>query len=311
MQKTLLMLSAAFLAVFSLFGMRLPEPVSTTDARQVVRQELNFSHRLHIEENGLACDDCHESATASSTGADNLLPPMESCQTCHDIEDPETCATCHVDGDNPDIVPRIVDYSQKFSHALHDATGLSCETCHEDVALSEDSRLTLLPGMVSCTTCHEDAGARNECLTCHLPGENLKPASHVLGFQRAHGDLARTGAVDPGGMTCQTCHSNDFCQDCHEGENLDRTTHPLNFAFTHALEAQANKQNCITCHTEQQFCIDCHRDNFVLPHDHGPGWAIRPGGGRHKREALNDIASCMACHEDDADRVCQPCHGGR
>lgn len=308
MHKTLLMFSASFLAVFSLFGMRLPE--SQLAEEQGQRQELKFSHQLHVVENELGCEECHESAAESASGLDNLLPTMETCESCHDVEDDDQCGTCHLDPDNPDAVARIEAYSPKFAHAVHVAQDLACETCHVDAASAGVGVAVEIPSMPSCMTCHEERGAPEECAACHEEGADLKPANHTLAWRHTHGDLARSGAVTPAGMSCQTCHNDDFCQECHQGENLDRITHPLNFAFTHALEAQANAQTCSACHTDQQFCVECHNDNLVLPHTHTAGWVNSVNGGRHRLEAESDIASCMACHEDNAERICQPCHGG-
>ena len=83
---------------------------------------------------------------------------------------------------------------------------------------------------------------------------------------------------------------------------------PLNYQFTHALEAQGKESECSACHTERSFCIECHRDNNILPHNHTAGWINTIDGGRHKTEAEIDLESCMACHEQNADQICQPCH---
>jgi hypothetical protein len=160
--------------------------------------------------------------------------------------------------------------------------------------------------------CHEQKAAPKECLACHLEGESLIPASHNLDFEHNHSDLARN--EDPAILKdkkCSTCHSVNYCQDCHEGDNLDRTTHPLNYQFTHSLDAQLKKIECSSCHTDRLFCIECHRDNQIMPHNHSPGWVNRipDDGGRHKLEAQIDLESCMACHEQNAEQICQPCHG--
>ena len=76
-----------------------------------------------------------------------------------------------------------------------------------------------------------------------------------------------------------------------------------------SIQAQGKEKECAVCHTERQFCISCHRDNQLLPHNHVAGWALPNVGGRHKDEALNDIESCMACHEQNAEQICNKCHG--
>ena len=273
--------------------------------------ELIFSHQYHVDEEGLDCVDCHEGAEESDTGLDNLLPDMEVCADCHDVDDDDTCNNCHTDPDNPREIVRIDTYSQMFSHQRHVDGALTCEQCHAEVAQKTDVLPVILPTMVACLDCHESHGVDEECAVCHTPNDRLTPLNHAGDFLHAHSDLARSEAPMVAGKTCQTCHDEDYCQDCHEGENLDRLTHPLNYELTHALEAQANDKTCTTCHTDQMFCIDCHRDNLVLPHNHTAGWAIPIDGGRHRIEALNNIETCIACHEDNAERICQPCHGGQ
>ncbi len=145
-----------------------------------------------------------------------------------------------------------------------------------------------------------------------MPGDKLKPISHTPNFTHTHGDMARLNVREMNAdMDCATCHKPKFCQDCHEGDNLDRLTHPLNYEFTHSLDAQGKERECAVCHTERQFCVNCHIDNQVLPKNHTAGWVNRipNDGGRHRVEALNDIEACMACHQQNADQICQACHG--
>lgn len=274
------------------------------------KPELIFSHRYHLEEEALVCEDCHYEVGASEFGADNLLPEMDVCGDCHDIDDEDECGTCHSNIDDPQAVPRIDDYSPVFSHKLHVEAELECANCHESTLMADVAGGGMLPGMVQCLDCHDRHAVTSvECTLCHGPDEDLTPISHSPDFIRAHSDLARTGAPLDGDKTCQTCHDTNYCQDCHEGDNLDRFTHPLNYAFTHALDAQANERLCISCHTDRQECVECHNTNLVLPQSHVPGFVNPIDGGLHAMEAENDIESCMACHNSNAEVICQPCHG--
>ena len=164
--------------------------------------------------------------------------------------------------------------------------------------------------MSECMNCHSAKSASSECSACHLPEDDLKPASHTINFAHSHSDLAKNGADEMSSdMGCVDCHQQSFCQECHEGENLDETTHPLNYEFTHALESQGKEKDCSVCHQDRQFCSACHRDYQVYPHNHQQsGWTIAVGGGLHAIEASNDLESCISCHEQDAEETCQPCH---
>lgn len=274
--------------------------------------ELKFSHKMHVQENELECTTCHPKAETSATGMDNLMPAMNVCADCHDVQDSENCGTCHSDLENPRRVSRIDRYSQKFSHEKHLNTGLDCLACHAAVVSKETAAAIILPSMGECLQCHETRAVLTECSSCHLPEENLRPVSHTPNFLHNHSDLARNNMI-PGSrnLACTTCHKIDYCQTCHEGDNLDRQTHPLNFQFTHALEAQGKEKECGVCHTERSFCIDCHRENQLMPHNHVAGWVNRipNDGGRHRVEAMNDLEACMACHEQNAEETCNTCHG--
>lgn len=272
-------------------------------------RELKFSHKLHIEENEIECETCHEGALESKTGSDNLFPEMETCADCHDIEDDENCSLCHTDVDDPRAVPRVVDYSPKFSHEKHLQGGLECNSCHDDVNKKTENQPYHLPGMVDCMNCHLKQNVSNACSNCHLPGEKLVPASHAGDFIHNHSDMARnSSSVIMNRMNCNTCHSTDYCQECHQGDNLDRLTHPINFEFTHALAAQGKENDCSACHSDRQFCSECHIDKQVMPHNHTAGWAIPGAGGRHTLEAKADLENCITCHEHNAEQICQPCH---
>jgi len=263
---------------------------------------FEFPHAVHVEGEGLECADCHGAATESTTGADNLMPNRDMCLDCHDAEDLSDFAN----------MPQVTEYSVLFSHKLHAEAGQECADCHGMVAAKEEVLPLDLPGMVDCMDCHEQKLVVNTCESCHLPSEDLRPVTHTLDFIHNHAILARTSTIQKSsGMDCVSCHSQNFCQDCHEGENVDRLTHPLNYEFTHALDAANKMNNCSSCHTNRQFCIDCHRDNNVLPHNHGAGWVnnIPNNGGLHALEAINDLEACASCHESNAQTVCAPCHG--
>ena len=264
--------------------------------------KLGFSHKIHVTDQELACLDCHTSAENSESGTDNLMPEKSVCLDCHDNSDIEGL----------EAVVKIENYSPKFSHKLHLENDVKCENCHVNMGQKETSFPKALPTMNDCQSCHSSKLVATDCYSCHLEGENLKPVSHTLDFRHNHALLARLDAKEmTANMNCSSCHTTQFCQDCHEGENLDRLTHPLNYEFTHALDAMNKQNNCTTCHTDRQFCNDCHRENNVMPHNHTIGWVnnFPEDGGRHAVEARNDLDACASCHENNAQVICQPCHG--
>jgi len=273
---------------------------------------LKLSHKLHVVDQEIECKTCHQQVAESKLGTDDLLPTMEVCSGCHDVEDNENCGMCHTDTRNINRLPRIQDYNKKFSHSFHLAKDLQCKTCHQNVVNKTKVLPVILPKMQACLDCHSNRQVSVSCKTCHLPGEKLRPVSHGQDFIHNHGLIAALDGKDPiNAQNCTNCHKENYCQNCHEGDNIDYRIHPQNFSYTHALSSMLKERECATCHQDRSFCANCHLENHVLPHNHTAGWTntIPDDGGRHRLEAERDIEYCMTCHEQNADEICQKCHG--
>lgn len=258
-------------------------------------------HAIHQAEE-MDCDGCHETAATSTTGADNLLPAKAICADCHEVEEESECALCHSNPEAAQPLKPIVDRAGKFPHAMHMEADMTCTDCHGGVGGTEPA----IPEMELCRNCHETVSALQGCDTCHGPGENLNPESHVNGWSWYHGAEARLNEE-----SCATCHSQTDCQDCHNGDNVRPRSHRLNYAFNHALDARGNEFDCASCHGEPAFCRSCHVENHVMPSDHSRGdWMIPESGGRHAEEGRFDLESCIACHDTDVQTpFCADCHG--
>lgn len=267
---------------------------------------LIFSHKLHSETVGAACTDCHAAVSESALPADNLLPDMEVCYTCHDRE--AECSLCHSDPDNMVAEPRIADYIARFPHAKHINEKTKCETCHAGIAASEKVAEQHLPGMATCSGCHDDLAKPGYCYDCHAKGETLTPATHRLDWSRSHGVQMQADKEE-----CKLCHEENYCAVCHKRGNLDRRAHPLNFINNHGLLARGNKQECVACHEEADFCASCHRSQMVMPRSHASAaWATRRSGGAHARAARTQLEECIICHsEATSEPVCSQCHAGK
>lgn len=191
---------------------------------------------------------------------------------------------------------------QRSLHDLHvKGQGMGCKDCHVQGQL---------PKQEVCQNCHEASEVEKLFSTYVINVSQFgapKPEDHTQDYRRVHGAIS---ATDP--ANCSVCHEQRFCQDCHEGENIQGAIHPLNFRRTHAFEAAGHEQDCLVCHETREFCVDCHRQNLVLFHPLGPSWAKPEEGGAHKEEAEADLESCLDCHDlGNADPVCtRPgCHG--
>lgn len=328
---------------------------------------LRFSHRLHVGE--LECVECHRTIPKSLRSADVNLPTEATCFDCHDVDaaaadppgdPPATCETCHPgyipefpEGVAPSDThkakvhpPQVVlpPPNIKFNHKIHLDRGVSCATCHGDLARVDlATRENALPVMGTCLGCHDGKQAPNTCRTCHLTlpdgridtmaGDRpLAPAGWYYGD--AHDDRwlhdHRQVAVTNGAL-CASCHDPKECIDCHNGVSKPLKLHPNNWMLTHPIAARKNEPDCSSCHRAQTFCVSCHqqtkfawepggkgREDFEAKglRFHPEGWvqADWPSGdGRlsardpkhHGFQAQRNIRACTSCHTE---ATCLTCH---
>lgn len=313
MQKLLntLFILAGVLVLASLLGFhdataRKPWPmVGSAEARH-----LKFSHAFHLDEAGAACADCHEAASTSKSGEDDLLPTHAECAKCHSVDDQNQCSMCHLDA-NPVGSPRVSGYSAKFNHELHAGQAeLECNVCHQDLDGKLDAATAgHFPTMTACMQCHTDKLVANDCSRCHEPDDELRPRDHHNDWVRLHGMTAADGEDK-----CNQCHTATSiagdCQSCHAGDQIVHPhVHPRNYVFRHGQDAHLSDMRCATCHEQRDFCAECHTAMNVLPAGHyRPGW-LTATGGEHGQEAEFDLESCMSCHDRPHESpVCATCH---
>ena len=352
---------SALSVLFVSTGMRQPaEAVAAPSAgpgdRQSIQKSVRFSHANHVTERGIACADCHTAATESESSSDRLIPDHQSCETCHGDAIESDCAYCHT---NPDqIEPMVLPPVEViFSHKKHASTaGIACETCHggitdpdpADTATGGPPQMTAahMPSMPTCVDCHSAKQVSVNCETCHSNFTDLIPESHLVsGYGKEHRRPVRLGAMD---VSCGTCHTESFCQDCHTGDQLRgfggtrglmtvpgarqslrdspdelrlQAAHDLNYRFTHSIDARNRMIDCSGCHDRQTFCADCHQNGGIItegkikPQSHfEAGWIMigsGSGGGRHAQMGRRDIESCVSCHDvEGQDPACGLCHAG-
>ena len=264
------------------------------------KSDLVFSHKYHLTEAETECSDCHEKAETSTKGTDDLLPEMETCYGCHDEDDSE-CAQCHKQPDDPVLLPRIESYSVKFNHKKHMDESIACTVCHTGISSKDQVAFSMhLPEMDLCMTCHKTPSSIAGCYSCHQTTDNLKPVDHATGWDKNHGLSGEAGSEN-----CMSCHTENYCLSCHQGENLQSEAHPPEFILTHSLSYLVRESDCASCHESRQFCIDCHMyANTAIPADHQlPGWDAEG----HAESARMDYDRCAVCHEPGAS-LCLQCH---
>lgn len=284
-----------------------------------------------------ACADCHVPLAQSDLGRSRIaglaLPPshdrdaflleghgseaergLGTCTVCHTQE---SCTSCHVDGTSvasiralPTAPPQMTLPTYEARYPVppsHRAAGF-LERHGRELAVAECSACHT---QESCTTCHvepaPDAIARlASSARSRAPGATVSraaPPSHVRPFFAVeHGaDAAASGA------TCQACHAEAMCVDCHEAPQ-EASFHPPNFVLRHSSAAYGRQLECSSCHDAEAFCQSCHLQR-------GTGSVGRLGPGfhdgqplflfRHGQPARQSLESCVSCHTQ-AD--CLQCH---
>ena len=237
--------------------------------------------------------DCHETAeTADEPG----MPTKETCVDCHDSPEDEP-----VDAEI-DKLPSLEwktfspDPDVRFSHVRHIKKGYACETCHGEIAQSDEVTAEYAPGQETCIACHQKEGVSTDCVTCHYETRlEKRPETHTLSWAKMHGTTFREGGSFDHSSPCDRCHGEDACTKCHR-EQPPRDHNQTWRERTHGLLAGIERERCATCHTEDT-CIRCHLSGEVVPRSHRRGaW-----GGRRANH-------CVSCHEDPEVANCTICH---
>ncbi len=292
-----IIISTAALLSVVLFGVY-NSNINADDKVKNWESDLIFSHTKHVLENELDCETCHAGVSDSEAGTDDLLPKEETCIACHEKTD-ESCVMCHTNPKNPIIMPRVTDYSQKFSHKKHIDSGADCNFCHADIIKKTKVAKPDLPDMDACMTCHETPAETKECYICHDQNYNLVPTDHTELWLDNHSNF-----VEAEGNKCQTCHQEQYCIDCHSGENLFNNSHPPHFMSTHSMSYLMRESNCQSCHEGLESCRECHMEiNYIIPPDHLPSTWI----GEHIYSGKINADKCVVCHERNEPR-CMDCH---
>lgn len=170
----------------------------------------------------------------------------------------------------------------------------------------------------SCRSCH--IGALASPVVAQLPDIRQEGRGSPLIRSIAAGDSSRVVRVHPpnfvsshattagsGRLTCQRCHEQRFCSDCHDGSGRYRF-HQVNYVSRHAADAYSRDRNCTSCHNTETFCRTCHLGNGIASrggvrgtaHNGQPMWLLQ-----HGQAARQGLEGCTSCHQQ---RDCLRCH---
>ncbi len=163
---------------------------------QATGKSVVFSHKAHVEDFGLACDECHTAIFKPKTGSAkeegdftmNSLYAGKYCGVCHDgdrafaSDDFTQCERCHsgnppklgkgkLTGPKAPISLGSGDNVAVFKHAAH--ASVACIDCHAALfPMKADKTVTSMDEInqkKSCGTCHNGQKAfdASECGKCH------------------------------------------------------------------------------------------------------------------------------------------------
>ncbi|GAB4256005.1 MAG: cytochrome c3 family protein [Deferrisomatales bacterium] len=147
--------------------------------RAAITQPVAFNHKLHVEDNGLECVECHVYVRSQPFAG---LPGVEKCLECH--EEPQTDSaeeekirqTAEQGGELQ--WNRIYDVPDHvyYSHRRHVvAGGLECGECHGPIAESTSPPTRPLNEITMdfCIECHMERDVAmagdgpGDCFSCH------------------------------------------------------------------------------------------------------------------------------------------------
>ncbi|NDJ75496.1 MAG: cytochrome c3 family protein [Chloroflexi bacterium] len=146
----------------------------TSESDAAPEQPIDFSHQIHVAENGMPCQYCHSTVHNSPVAS---IPSVEKCMGCHNqiaIDSPGIVALTEY-WENGEPIPWERVHNQPsyvyFSHQAHVAAEVSCGSCHGDVASMAAARQVVHMNMGFCLDCHaEQDNGREElydCVVCH------------------------------------------------------------------------------------------------------------------------------------------------
>lgn len=135
-------------------------------------QPIPFDHSLHVQQNGIQCQYCHNQV--ERTGPSNI-PALSTCMNCHlmvktDSPHIQKLRDAYDKGESIQWVKvHMLPDHVKFNHSAHIQKGVNCQTCHGPIETM--TRVTQFAdlSMGWCVNCHREPQnkAPLNCSTCH------------------------------------------------------------------------------------------------------------------------------------------------
>lgn len=284
---------------------------------------FTFPHKVHYEDEGLDCSDCHSNYEDDDNPG---LPNLRQCMLCHeeiDAEKPPDRQISVFFVGNEFQPQRVSALSPEiiFSHRLHAISDHECSACHVGIETNESVSDLPVPTMAACTECHVQNRIPADCSTCHSElGVGVPPPTHAYNWLTTHGKVVRAESQTTVN-DCSLCHTQTTCVTCHQDE--PPPSHNNFFRIGgHGIVASMDRRNCAECH-RSDFCDRCHSE--AQPLSHVPAWGspvdlhctvchfplATPGQSCvvcHKGTPSHDLAAAMPPWHNPA-MNCRQCHG--
>jgi hypothetical protein len=189
--------------LFSVLELYVRSPY-VTDVGRPFDQPVPFSHKHHVNDDGIDCRYCHTTVETSSFAG---LPPTQTCMNCHSqvwAQSPalEPVRQSFLSGqpiqwNRVDNLPDFV----YFDHSIHVQKGVGCSTCHGPVDQMPLTYKTQTLQMSFCLECHED------------PARFVRPKDQVFNMawqppanqEEVGRQLVEQYHIQPM-ISCSTCH---------------------------------------------------------------------------------------------------------
>ena len=198
--------------------------------------DINIPHKLHLQDVGALCTDCHMNVKHDKFHPITNRPRMESCFDCHDNET-TPCSKCHQRGAAEVLasLPRtntihrkecekchegfagipIPFYGSNYPHEKHLSQGISCSECHSNSQMHGQ----IIKSREECMQCHHQS-TEKACIECHTFENDFRQG---VALKEVSGDPDVMAEM----VTCDVCHSNisaghskdavlQSCAMCHE-----------------------------------------------------------------------------------------------
>lgn len=284
-------------------------------------ERFAFSHKVHVEDEGLDCTDCHMGAADTDEPG---MPALGGCKLCHAERDADKPPERRVEALYEGEVYRRTPASELgneivFSHAAHVKAVEECATCHTGIGTNEVIDASIAVEKPDCLTCHAERGVSDRCETCHRQQRRDRaPHTHDGLWLRFHGKVVRaesSALVD----RCEMCHEKNACQACHQ-DQMPASHNNFFRRRGHGLMARMDRESCSACHRPDS-CESCHSQ--VLPQNHTGAF-----GGRQSTHCFSchfplQSSDCATCHRTDHSHAmaaplppdhspamnCRQCHG--